>query len=177
MRANSDPYYMSQAELDLMLITMLFMLCPCTLFVYYNIQRKRELQKKLLAEEKEQNARREAWEKEQAIKHAEAEARERELAQIKLRTDAENFLKAGRYEAAARNYEWLGDWEKAGECRKLGKTTYVVSANVHIGKEGISVDCPHCGASQPVKSKTTNEATCAYCGKIYIIPEKVLSLL
>jgi hypothetical protein len=62
-------------------------------------------------------------------------------------------------------------WEKAGETRRKGRTSYVVSANVNIGKIGsISRECPHCGASQPIKSKS-NDATCACCKKNYVIPK------
>jgi ribosomal protein S27E len=68
-------------------------------------------------------------------------------------------------------------WDKAGECRRMGKTSYIVSANVSIGKVGsISMECPHCSASQTIASKS-NEVTCKYCGKNYIVPKKVLDLL
>ncbi|MCJ7559107.1 hypothetical protein MUO79_00625 [Candidatus Bathyarchaeota archaeon] len=84
---------------------------------------------------------------------------------------------AGRYEEAARAYEELEMWEKAGECRRLAKTNYVVSANLNLGRVGtISMECPHCGASQPLVSKS-NEVTCSFCGKKYVIPKKVLELL
>ena len=89
----------------------------------------------------------------------------------------EKLIKTGRYTEAAQAYEELEMWEKAGECRKLGKKSSVVSANINVGKvASISMNCPHCNASQPLVSKS-NEVTCSYCKKSYIIPKKVLDLL
>jgi uncharacterized Zn-finger protein len=91
--------------------------------------------------------------------------------------EIEKLERAGRYEDAAQKYEELEMWDKAGDCRRKAKTNYVVSANVSIGKIGtISMECPHCGASQPIVSKS-NEVTCKYCGKNYVIPKNVLDLL
>ena len=46
-----------------------------------------------------------------------------------------------------------------------------------IGKIGsINMQCPHCGASQPLASKS-NEVMCTRCHKSYVIPKKVLDLL
>ena len=46
-----------------------------------------------------------------------------------------------------------------------------------IGKIGsINMKCPHCGASQPLASKS-NEVMCTRCHKSYVIPKKVLDLL
>ncbi len=91
--------------------------------------------------------------------------------------EAENLERAGRYEDAAMKYEELEMWDKAGDCRRMAKTNYVVSANVNIGKVGtISMECPHCSASQPIATKS-NEVTCKFCGKNYVIPKKVLDLL
>ena len=91
--------------------------------------------------------------------------------------EIEKLERAGRYEDAALSYEKLEMWDKAGECRRMGKTNYVVSASVSIGKIGsISMDCPHCGAPQPLASKS-NEVICSYCHKSYVIPKKVLDLL
>jgi uncharacterized Zn-finger protein len=91
--------------------------------------------------------------------------------------EIEKLKRAGRYEEAALKFEELEMWDEAGECRRLAKTNYVISANLNIGKiSTISMECPHCGASQPVSSKN-NEVTCKYCGKNYIIPKKVLDLL
>jgi len=68
-------------------------------------------------------------------------------------------------------------WDKAGECRKMGRTNYVIQANINIGKVGsISMECPFCGASQPIASKS-NEVVCSYCKKTYVIPKNVLDLL
>jgi hypothetical protein len=89
----------------------------------------------------------------------------------------ERLLKSGRFEDAALEYEELQMWDKAGDCRRMGKTNYVISASVSIGKVGsISMQCPHCGASQPLASKS-NEVVCSYCQKSYIIPKNVLDLL
>lgn len=91
--------------------------------------------------------------------------------------EIEKLETAGRYEEAAQAYEGLEMWEKAGKCRRMARTDYVVSANIDIGKVGtISMECPHCSASQPISSKS-NEVTCKYCGKNYVIPKKVLDLL
>jgi ribosomal protein S27E len=91
--------------------------------------------------------------------------------------EIEKLKTAGRYEVAAQAYEGLEMWDKAGECRRMARANYVVSANVNIGKVGtISMECPYCGASQPIASKS-NEVTCKYCGKNYVIPKKVLDLL
>ncbi len=93
------------------------------------------------------------------------------------REEAKNLERAGRYEDAAMKYEELKMWDKAGDCRRMLKTNYVVSANVNISKAGtISIECPHCGASQPIATKS-NEVTCKFCGKNYVIPKKVLDLL
>jgi ribosomal protein S27AE len=62
--------------------------------------------------------------------------------------------------------------EKAGR-----KTNYAISANVNIAKiSSISMECPHCGASQLLATKS-NEVICAHCKKRYVIPKKVLDLL
>jgi uncharacterized Zn-finger protein len=91
--------------------------------------------------------------------------------------EADKLERAGRYEDAAEKYEELEMWDKAGDCRRMAKTNYVVSANVNIGKVGtISMECPYCGASQPIATKS-NEVTCKFCGKNYVIPKKVLDLL
>jgi uncharacterized Zn-finger protein len=89
----------------------------------------------------------------------------------------EKFERAGRYEDAALLCEKLELWDKAGEIRRKSKTSYVISANLNVGKIGsISMECPHCGASQPITSKS-NEVTCSYCKKNYVIPKKILELL
>jgi ribosomal protein S27AE len=74
--------------------------------------------------------------------------------------------KAGKYEEAALKYEELEMLDKAKEIREL-----------NMGKiSTINVECPHCGVSQPLSSKS-NEVKCRHCGKNYTIPEKVLDLL
>jgi DNA-directed RNA polymerase subunit RPC12/RpoP len=74
--------------------------------------------------------------------------------------------KAGKYEEAALRYEEIEMGDKAKEIR-----------NKHTGKvSAIHVECPYCGASQPLSSKN-NAVSCKHCGKKYIIPKKVLDLL
>jgi len=82
------------------------------------------------------------------------------LAEIK------EMKKAGKYEEAALKYEELEMLDKAKEIRER-----------NMGKIGaINMECPHCGVSQPLRSKS-NEVKCKNCGKNYIIPKKVLDLL
>lgn len=46
-----------------------------------------------------------------------------------------------------------------------------------MGKiDSIVMECPYCGASQKLASKS-NEVTCASCNKTYVISEKILDLL
>ena len=93
-----------------------------------------------------------------------------------LMAEIKKLKKAGRFEDAALKYEELEMKDEADECRKMDKTSHGI-ANVNIGKIGtISMECPHCGVSQPLSSKT-DEVTCKNCGKKYIIPKKVLDLL
>lgn len=74
--------------------------------------------------------------------------------------------KAGKYEEAALKYEELEMWDKAKEIRKL-----------NMGKiSTITMECPHCGASQPLSSKN-NTIKCKHCKKNYVIPKKILELL
>jgi len=80
--------------------------------------------------------------------------------------EIEELKKAGKYEEAALKYEELEMWDKATELREL-----------NMGKVStINLECPHCGVSQPLSSKS-NEVTCKHCGKDYIVPKKVLELL
>ncbi|MBO3842206.1 MAG: hypothetical protein FGF48_07305 [Candidatus Brockarchaeota archaeon] len=54
---------------------------------------------------------------------------------------------------------------------------YNIVVKFNIDKDGtISVQCPHCGASAPLRTKES-EVTCKYCGKQYIIPKKLLDLI
>ena len=80
--------------------------------------------------------------------------------------EIEKLKKAGKYEEAALRYEELEMGDKAEECR-----------NINMGKVStINMECPHCGAIQPLSSKS-NEVKCKHCGKKYVIPKKVLELL
>jgi ribosomal protein S27E len=89
----------------------------------------------------------------------------------------EIFMKSGRYEEAARLYDKLEMYEKAGECRRLAKTTYQISTNFSLGRDGtISVSCPTCGSTQAIESKSNN-VTCAHCGNNYVIPKKILDMM
>ena len=84
----------------------------------------------------------------------------------KILPEIEKLKKAGKYEEAALRYEEIEMLDKAEECR-----------NINTGKVSkISIECPHCGESQPLSSKD-NQVTCKHCGKNYIIPQKVLELL
>ena len=91
--------------------------------------------------------------------------------------EIEKLKTAGKYEDAALRYEELKMGDKAGDCRRMAKTSHVISAKIKIGKVStISMECPHCGASQPLSSKN-KEVICKHCGKKYVIPKKVLELL
>lgn len=90
---------------------------------------------------------------------------------------AKNLELAGRYEEAAQEYEVLAMLEEAGRVRRLEKVQYVISTNFQIGEDGtVKLVCPHCGASQPAESKTS-EVTCKYCGKRYAVPRKILDMI
>jgi hypothetical protein len=90
---------------------------------------------------------------------------------------AENLITAGRYEDAARIYDEYEMYEKAGECRRMARTSYQISTVFSMGKDGtISVNCPNCGSSQAIASKT-NLVEGKHCGKNYIIPKKVLDMM
>ena len=80
--------------------------------------------------------------------------------------EIEKLKKAGKYEEAAVKYEELDMLDKAEECREL-----------NMGKVSkISLECPHCGETQPISSKN-NTVKCKHCSKTYGIPKKVLELL
>jgi DNA-directed RNA polymerase subunit RPC12/RpoP len=80
--------------------------------------------------------------------------------------EIEKLKKAGKYEEAALKYEEIEMLDKAEECR-----------NINTGKvSAISMECPHCGKSQPLTSKD-NQVKCKHCGKNYIIPKEVRDLL
>lgn len=83
----------------------------------------------------------------------------------KVLAEINKLKKAGKYEEAALKYEELEMWGNAEEIRKL-----------NMGKvSAISMECPHCGASQVLSSKTS-QVTCKRCGTTYVIPKKVLEL-
>ena len=80
--------------------------------------------------------------------------------------EIEKLKKAEKYEEAALKFEELEMWDEAREIR-----------NINMGKVStISMECPRCGASQPLSSKS-NEVKCKSCGRKYVIPKKVLELL
>jgi hypothetical protein len=101
---------------------------------------------------------------------------EEEQRRLAMKQNAENLMKAGRYEEAAKYYEQFEMWNEAGECRRLARTTYVVAADVRVGKDGISVNCPHCGSSERLESKAS-EVVCRHCGRTYYIPKKILDMI
>ncbi len=124
--------------------------------------------------------------KEERIKEAQrilGERRTREIEQelerdreLKLAL-VENLETAGRYEEAAVVYDELEMYEKAGECRRLSKTSYQISTIFSMGKDGtLSVSCPNCGSPHIVDSKS-NLVTCKHCGNNYIIPKKILDMM
>jgi transposase-like protein len=81
-------------------------------------------------------------------------------------TEIEELKRAGKYEDAALKYEEIEMWDKAEEIRKS-----------NVGKvSAVTMECPHCGASQVFSSKSNN-VKCKNCGKNYSIPKKVIDLL
>ena len=87
------------------------------------------------------------------------------------------MAKSGRFEEAALRYEKLDLWNEAKDCRTLAKKKHAALVNLEEGKLGtVSLLCPHCGSSQPVEAKSSQE-TCSHCGTIYHVPEKVIELL
>ena len=99
------------------------------------------------------------------------ELKKQELKQIEI------LMKSGRYEEAARLCDKLEMYEKAGECRRMAKTTYQISTNFSLGRDGtISVNCPKCGSTQAIESKS-NLVTCTHCGNNYVIPKKILDMM
>jgi len=54
---------------------------------------------------------------------------------------------------------------------------YNIVTKLNLDQDGtLSVECPHCGASAPLRIKES-EVTCKYCGKQYVIPKKILYLI
>lgn len=53
----------------------------------------------------------------------------------------------------------------------------IISANFSFGSDGaIQIQCPHCHHSDKPKTKSS-QITCVACGKQYVIPAKMLSML
>ena len=95
----------------------------------------------------------------------------------KALVEIEKLKRAGKFEEAVLKYEELEMWDEADECRKLTKDGQVGSAASNVGKiSAISMECPRCGTSQQLSSKTS-QVKCEHCGRKYIIPKKVLDLL
>jgi hypothetical protein len=91
--------------------------------------------------------------------------------------NAENLIISGRYEEAAKIFDEFKMWEKAGECRRMAKTSYQISTNFNLGKDGtISCRCPICSSSQIIESKS-NIVKCGHCGNNYILPKKILDMI
>lgn len=80
--------------------------------------------------------------------------------------EIEELKKADKYEEAAIKYEELEMWDKAREIRELnmGKVLTII------------MECPHCGVSQSLSSKS-KQVTCQHCGKNYLIPKEALDLI
>jgi DNA-directed RNA polymerase subunit RPC12/RpoP len=54
---------------------------------------------------------------------------------------------------------------------------YQISASFDLGSDGtIKIKCPFCGAGSDLASKTS-EVKCTYCGKLFIVPKKVLDMI
>jgi ribosomal protein S27E len=79
--------------------------------------------------------------------------------------EIDKLVRAGRIEEAALMYEELDMMDKASEIRES-----------NMGRvKAVDMECPHCRKTQPLTSKS-NEVTCQYCGKNYVIPKKVLDV-
>jgi ribosomal protein S27E len=88
-----------------------------------------------------------------------------------------NYETAGKFEEAARICDEFEMWEKAGEYRRMAKTTYQISTAFNMEKNGtISCKCPNCSSSQAVETKS-NLVKCQHCGNNYIIPKKILDMM
>jgi rubrerythrin len=61
---------------------------------------------------------------------------------------AKNFERAERYDDAAKLYDSLQMWDKAGECRRTAKTNYdekIISKEIIKEKQIIvKIRCPYC---------------------------------
>jgi ribosomal protein S27E len=129
-------------------------------------EKKREMQQKM-EEQKRERVAQEKLQMQQYIENARRERLEK----------ARNLETSGRFEEAAGIYDELEMYEKAGECRRMTKTSYQISTSFIMGKDGaISCKCPTCGSSQTLESKS-NLVTCKHCGNNYVISKKVLDML
>ena len=96
------------------------------------------------------------------------------------------FIKAGRYEEAAKLYEELKMRDEAEACRRMEKRGLkkrrVVSTKLNVGKVvAISMKCPYCDSSQFLDSESNvlkvNEVVCSFCTKKYSLPKRVHDLI
>lgn len=172
-------YEMSRLFLGLMIITgelsgIFLFLVTCLVLCYFpyvnwrtNTRIRLETEKK----EKEEAMRKQAAERELQLEQERRVQREKKLELLK------NYETAGRYEEAAQICDQLEMLEKAGELRRMARTSYQISTSFSMGKDGaISVTCPNCGSSQVVESKS-NLVTCKHCGNNYIIPKNILDMM
>ena len=68
--------------------------------------------------------------------------------------------------------------QKVSPSIKQEVVQYNISTKFEFGKNGaLMIECPYCKASSQLTSKINNTVKCSYCGKEYIIPNKVLQLL
>lgn len=173
----NNPFYgfESQAGDILLVFGPTIVLSIPFIFVVFDVMNERAQAAQFRAIE-EEKIRAEESKRRQADREAILEL-ERKIKVEKDLEQAKKFEIAGRYEEAAKICDSIGLLEKAGDLRRMGRTTYLISTNFTMGKDGaISCNCPTCGSSQSIESKT-NMVTCKHCGNNYIIPKKVLDML
>ncbi len=77
--------------------------------------------------------------------------------------EAENLVRAGRYEDAAKKYELLGMWDKAGDCRRMANPSHdekIVTKEIIKEKQVIvKIRCPYC---KNLYEETLDK--CPHCG-------------
>jgi hypothetical protein len=111
-------------------------------------------------------------EEEERRREAEVEAQRRKQLEW-----AKNLETSGRYEEAAKVFDTLSMYEDAGECRRMARTSYQISTNFSLGKDGaISVRCPNCGSTHNMVSKA-NLVVCEHCGNSYTVPKRILDMM
>ena len=70
------------------------------------------------------------------------------LTSMHLMEEADKFERAGRYEDAAKKYEELEMWDKAGDCRRMAKTNYdekLIAKEIIKEKQVIvKIRCQYC---------------------------------